>query len=412
MERSVVVTGMGALTPVGNDAATTWQALVAGRSGVAEIAAFDASSSRVRIAGEVHGFDPNELLDHKRARRSARFSQLAVAAAREAVKDAGLSVADEEPDRVAVIVNNAVPGITETEANTRSLAQRGPRGVGPYFVSSAIPNMPACEVAMDLGVHGPVTAGALACASGVYALLEARRMILAGDADVVIAGGTDSAITPVMFECLTNMGALSHHNDDPTAASRPFDAERDGFVFGEGAVLLVLESAEHAAARGHTPYARLAGGALTCDAFHVTAPEPSGTYAAAAMSGALRGARVAPDEVDYICAHGTSTRANDRTETRAIHQAFGDAAGAIPVSSPKSMVGHLIGAAGSLSAMVCVLAIRDGVVPPTINLDNPDPECDLDYVPNTARSVPVRTAMANAFGFGGQNCVAVFTAPR
>jgi 3-oxoacyl-[acyl-carrier-protein] synthase II len=283
--------------------------------------------------------------------------------------------------------------------------------VSPYFVSSVIPNMPACEVAIDLGVHGPVTASALACASGSYALLEARRLILSGEADVVVCGGTDAAITEVMFEGLTTMGALSRLNDEPQLASRPFDADRDGFVFAEGAVVVVLESATHARERGATAYAQLLGGALTSDAFHVSAPEPSGTYAAEAIRQALQRTGVGPQEIDYICAHGTSTRANDRTETAAIRSALGSAADQVAVSSPKSMVGHLIGAAGSLSAMVCALAIRDGQVPPTVNLETPDPECDLDYVPGRARELRVDTAVANAFGFGGQNCVIVLRAP-
>jgi 3-oxoacyl-[acyl-carrier-protein] synthase II len=279
-------------------------------------------------------------------------------------------------------------------------------------VPTTILNMPACEVAMDLGIHGPVNASALACASGTYALLEARRLILTGEADVVIAGGTDAGISRSMFASLNLMGPLTEFDGDPALASRPFDAERSGFVFGEGAVVFVIESAAHAQARGATSYGSVAGGALTCDAFHMAAPEPSGTYAARSISLALSNAGVAPEELDYICAHGTATRANDAAESRAIRMALGDAADAIPTSSPKSMVGHLIGAAGALSAMVCLLAMRDRVLPPTINLHNPDPECDLDYVPLTARETEVRAAAANAFGFGGQNCVIVLTAPE
>jgi 3-oxoacyl-[acyl-carrier-protein] synthase II len=406
----VVVTGLGAVTPVGNDAAATWDALTSGRSGIGPITRFDASGDRVRIAGEVTGFDPGDLLDRRRVRRSARFSQFAVAAAREAVRDAGLAVEDAA-SRVGVVMNTAVVGFPEIQEGVETLIERGPGRVGPYFVSSVIPNMPACEVAMDLGVHGPVTAGSLACASGVYALLDARRLILSGEADVVVAGGTDAGITPVMFAGLTTMGALSRRNDEPELASRPFDADRDGFVFGEGAAVLVLESEAHARARGATPYAELAGGALTSDAFHVSAPDPEGTYATEAIRQALDRTGTAPGDVDYICAHGTSTKINDATETRCVRDALGAHADHVAVSSPKSMVGHLIGAAGSLSALVCALSIRDGLVPPTINQDTPDPECDLDYVPNKARSMPVRTALVNAFGFGGQNCVAVLRAP-
>ncbi|GAB2996086.1 beta-ketoacyl-ACP synthase II [Amycolatopsis acidiphila] len=410
MTRETVITGMGAITPVANDREGTWKALCAGQSGVRTISRFDASGQPVRIAAEVRDFDPESFLDRKRARRSARLSQFAVAAAREALADAGLTIDGDNATRVGVVVNTAVAGMGEIAESAGLLAESGARKVSPYFVSSVIPNMAACEVAMDLGAHGPVTAGALACASGNYALLEARRLILAGEADVVIAGGTDSAITPLMFAGLTNMRALSGRNDDPAGASRPFDADRDGFVFGEGAVVHVLESAEHAKARGARPYATVAGGALTSDAFHVSAPEPSGTYAQAAIRQALRSADLDPGELDYVCAHGTSTRANDRTETRAIRGALGSHADHVPVSSPKSMVGHLIGAAGALSVLTCALAIRDGVLPPTINLHNPDPECDLDYVPNVARPARVRAAMANAFGFGGQNCVVVLRA--
>ncbi|MEU2603938.1 beta-ketoacyl-ACP synthase II [Streptomyces albus] len=407
----VVVTGIGALTPVGNDRESSWQALLAGRSGVAEISRFDARDFPTRIAAEVKNFAAEDHFDRKRLRRSERFSQYAVVAAREAVHDAGLAV-DGDPDaRIGVQINNAVAGFPGIEAATDQ-RHDDPRKVSPYFVSSVIPNMPACEVAIDLGAHGPVNASALACASGIHALLEARRTILAGDADVVVAGGTDAAITPVMFTGLSNMGALSTRNDAPERASRPFDAERDGFVFGEGAVVLVVESAEHAAARGARPYMEIRGGALTSDAFHVSAPHPSGEHAETAMRRALAAAHTGPDEVDYVCAHGTATRINDRLESRALRSVFGEAADRLLVSSPKSMVGHMIGAAGALSAMVTALAMRDGAVPPTINLDTPDPECDLDYVPHTARKADVTTALVNAFGFGGQNVVAVLGAPR
>jgi 3-oxoacyl-[acyl-carrier-protein] synthase II len=408
-----VVTGIGALTPLGLTAPETWRGLVAGRSGIGPIEHFDASDLPVRIAGEIDGFDAETLLGTKRARRSARFSQLAIAAAREAVADAGIEAGlKATPDRAGVVVNAAVAGVPETERNIRLLLEGGPREVSPYYVPSTILNMAACEVAIDLGVHGPVSASALACASGTAALLEARRLILAGEADVVIAGGTDAGISRAMFAGLAMMGPLSERNDAPEQASRPFDADRDGFVFGEGAVVLVVESHAHAQARGANSYGTVAGGALTSDAFHISAPERSGAHAARAIELALQRAGVRPAELDYICAHGTGTRANDAAETRAIRIALGPAADRVAASSPKSMVGHLIGAAGALSAMVCLLAIRDGVLPPTINLHTPDPECDLDYVPLTARPAQVRTAAANAFGFGGQNCVIVFRAPE
>jgi 3-oxoacyl-[acyl-carrier-protein] synthase II len=431
----VVITGIGAITPVGNDRESTWQALLDGRSGIAPITAFDPTGLATQIAAEVKGFDPKTVVTGKRLRRSARFTQFAIAAAREAVADAGLVVAYDpddiiaggtDPDRttppaatapveaarIGVVINAAVAGFDTIESATRQLVHGGLGArLNPYFVASSLTNMPACEVAIDLGVHGPVTASALACASGNYALLEARRLILAGEADVVVCGGTDAAIAPAILAGLSTMGALSRRNDDPGTASRPFDAERDGFVFGEGAVIMVLESAAHARRRGARAYATVAGGALTADAFHVSAPAPDGRYAGIAITRALAHAGTRPEEIDYVCAHGTSTKANDRTETMAIRAAFGTTADSLAVSSPKSTLGHLLGAAGALGAMVSVLAIRDGVVPPTANLKTPDPECDLDYVPDSARHMPVRAATANAFGFGGQNCVTVFTAP-
>jgi 3-oxoacyl-[acyl-carrier-protein] synthase II len=404
-----VVTGIGAITPLAGTAPETWAGLVAGRSGISLIESFDASALPTRIAGEIHGFDAEAAVGPKRARRAARFSQLAIVASREAVADAGLTPA-EESDRTAVLINSACAGTPETERNVRALVEKGPRDVSPYYVPSTILNMAACEVAIDLGVHGPVNASALACASGTYALLEARRLILTGEADVVIAGGSDAAINEAMLAGLSVMGPLSERNDAPAEASRPFDADRDGFVFGEGAVVCVVESAEHARARGANVYGAVAGGALTSDAFHMSAPEPTGAHAARAISLALQNAGVHPRELDYICAHGTATKANDAAETRAIRIALCEDADRVPASSPKSMVGHLIGAAGALSVMVCLLAIRDGMMPPTINLHTPDPACDLDYIPLTARRAEVRTAAANAFGFGGQNCVVVLRA--
>jgi len=408
-QRQPVITGIGALTPLGLDAAASWDGLVAGRSGIRTIERFDASELAVRIAGEVRGFDPVAALGTKRARRTARFSQLAVAAAREAVADAGVDV-EAGAERVGVVVNCAVAGVPETQENVSALVTEGPRSVSPYYVPTTILNMAACEVAIDLHAHGPVTASALACASGNAALLDARRLILAGEADVVIAGGADAGICSAMLSGLINMGPLSERNDEPERASRPFDADRGGFVFGEGAVVFVVESAAHARARGARAYAEVAGGALTADAFHMSAPEPTGAHAAAALRLALERTGTRAADVDYICAHGTGTRANDAMETRALRMAFGDAIDAIPVSSPKSMVGHLIGAAGALGVLVGALAMRDGVVPPTTNLEHPDPDCDLDYVPLHAREARVRTALVNAFGFGGQNCVVVLRA--
>lgn len=412
----VVITGFGAITPVGNDRESTWRNLVAGNSGAGPITAFDPSGLAVRIAAEVRGFDPERHLERRQLRRTARFAQFAVVAAREAMADAGLEIGDGtpgnanrvDPGDAGVVINAAVAGFDTIEAAARRMADG--QALSPYFVPSSLTNMPACEVSIDLGVHGPVHAGAYACASGSEALLRARQLILSGEADVVIAGGTDAGITPVTFGGLIPSGALSRRNDDPAGASRPFDADRDGFVYGEGAVIAVVESAAHAAARGATPYAAIAAGALTADAFHVTAPEPSGGYAAEAIRLAVRRAGLDPGDIDCVVAHATGTKAGDRAETLALRQALGPAADQIPVSSPKSITGHLIGATGTLSAMVGALAMRDSIAPPTINLKTPDPECDLDHVANVARQVPVRTAITNAFGFGGQNCVTVLTA--
>ncbi len=404
--QQVVITGFGAVTPVGNDRETTWQSLVAGNSGVGPITAFDASGLAVQIAAEIRDFDPGRYLDRRQFRRAARFAQFAIVAAREAVADAKLSIGDGSG--VGVVINSAVAGFDTIEAAARRLVDG--KVLSPYFVPSSLTNMPACEVSMDLGIHGPVHAGAYACASGSEALLRARQLILADEAEVVIAGGTDAGITPVTFCGLIPSGALSRRNDDPAGACRPFDSERDGFVYGEGAVIAVVESAEHALARGAAPYAALTAGALTADAYHVTAPAPGGKYAAEAIRLAVGRAGIDPADIDYICAHATGTVAGDRAETLAIRDALGPAVGQAAVSSPKSVTGHLIGAAGALSALACSLAMRDGIVPPTINLKAPDPECDLDHVANVARQLPVRTAITNTFGFGGQNCVIVLSA--
>ncbi|MBM6622595.1 beta-ketoacyl-ACP synthase II [Micrococcaceae bacterium RIT802] len=405
----VVVTGIGAVTPLGLTLQQTWDGLLAGRSGVGPISHFDASGFPTRIAAEVKGFDPSGLLPVKRLNRSSRCTQLSIAAAREAVGDAGLgpTLGDRE---ASVVINSAVSGFGGIEDATHTLQDAGLRRISPSFVASSLTNMAACEVAIDLDVHGPVNASALACASGTHALLEARQLLLAGDADVVVAGGADASITPVMFAGLSAMRGLSRNNEHPQEASRPFDAGRDGFVFGEGAVVFTVERLSDARARGARIYGEVAAAAMTSDAFHIVAPEPEGKYATLALERTLRKARLDPADIDLVCAHGTSTRANDRTETTAIHRAFGRHASGVAVTAPKSMTGHLIGAAGALGALVCLMAITDGAVPPTINYAEPDPECDLDYVPNEARRLPVRHAVTNAFGFGGQNCVVAFSA--
>ena len=406
--RRAVVTGLGALTPIGNDAETFWSNLTAGESGVATIASFDPSDLEVRIAAEVKGFDPREWMDFKQARRMSRFAQLAVAAARQAIDQSGLEIGDHNRDDIAVIVNTGGGGLEEVAAGQMTLHEKGGNRVSPFMVPMMSPSMAACQVSIQNGTRGPVITSVAACASGVQAFVEAQRLIEHGDVDVAITGGTESAIQPVSFAALANMGALSTRNDDPAGASRPFDGARDGFVFGEAAGIFVIESAEHAEARGAPILAEVAGGALTGDAFHISAPDPSGYGATLAMQRAIRDAHLEPEQVDHIVAHGTSTPLNDATETKAIRAAFGDHADHLPVSSNKSMVGHTLGAAGAVSALAAVFAIRDGVLPPTINQTTPDPACDLDYVPNTSRRADVDVAIVNGFGFGGQNAVAVF----
>lgn len=412
LSRRAVVTGVGAVTPIGNDHPTFWRNLVGGVSGAGPITSFDASAFEVRIAAEVKGFDPATAMDRKMARRMSRFIHLAMAAGTEAVRDSGLDFSDWDPerrDRVAVAVNTSGGGQEQVIDGTAVLNAKGPRFVSPFAIPALSGSMAACQLSMEYGLTGPVITQVAACASSVIAFLDGLRMIQRGDVDVVLAGGSEAPLLPVAFAALANMGALSRRNDDPEHASRPFDADRDGFLFGEGAGVVVLESAEHALARGATIQAEVMGAALTADAFHISAPEPTGRGAARAMTEALRDAGVAPDEVDYIVAHGTSTPLNDVTETRAIKRTFGDHAYRAAISSPKSMVGHLLGAAGVVSALTAIGAIRDGMIAPTINLDNPDlPECDLDYVPNVARQQRVETAIINGFGFGGQNAVAVF----
>jgi 3-oxoacyl-[acyl-carrier-protein] synthase II len=407
--RRAVITGLGAITPIGNDVATFWANLVGGVSGVGPISAFDASAEEVRIAAEVKGFDAKDWLDFKQARRMSRFAQLAVAAARQAIDDSGLEIGDHNRDDIAVVVNTGGGGIGDVAIGQQTFLEAGGHRVSPFMVPMLSPSMAAAQISIQNRIRGPVVTSVAACASGVQAFVEAQRMIEHGDVDVVIAGGTESAILPVAFAALANMGALSRRNDDPQRASRPFDADRDGFVFGEAAGVLVVEAAEHAERRGAPIVAEIAGGALTGDAFHISAPDPSGYGAALAMTRALRDAHLPMEAVDYVVAHGTSTPLNDVTETKAIRSAFGAHAKRLAVSSNKSMIGHTLGAAGAVSALAAVLAIRDGVIPPTINQTMADPECDLDYVPNEARPATVGVAITNGFGFGGQNAVSVFS---
>ena len=405
--RRSVVTGLGAITPVGNDVETFWANLSGGVSGAGPITLFDASDLEVRIAAEVKGFDARDWMDFKQARRMSRFSQLAVAAARQAIDGSGLEIGDHNRDDVAVIVNTGGGGLQEVADGEVTLTTRGAARVSPFTVPMMSPSMAACQISIQNGIRGPVITGVAACASSVQAFVDAQRLIEHGDVDVVITGGTESAIIPVAFAALGNMGALSKRNDDPTAASRPFEANRDGFVFGEAAGVFVLEAAEHAEARGATILAEVLGGALSGDAFHISAPDPSGYGATVAMQRAVRDAHLEPEQVEHIVAHGTSTPLNDATETKAIRAAFGAHAERISVTSNKSMLGHTLGAAGAMSGLAAVLAIRDGLIPPTINYETPDPDCDLDIVGNTARAAHLDVAMINGFGFGGQNAVAL-----
>jgi len=400
-----VITGIGPVTPIGIGVDAFWENLCAGRSGVRPITAFDASEMKVQIAADVPDFEPERFMDAKSARRMARFAQMAVAAAQLARADAGLDLATVDLERVASVVNTGGGGVTTIAEETRALARRGAGRVGALFVPMMAANMASCQVSMELGLQGPAITGTAACASSIYSFIEAKQIIQYGEADLAFVGGTESNISELGIAGLANMHALSRRNDDPEGASRPFDGERDGFVFGEGAIVCVVESLDAARARGARIYAEVLGGGRTADAHHLTAPRPDGSGAARALRGALHDGGLAPEDVDYICAHGTGTPLNDAAETRAIHAAFGAHAGRLAVSSTKSMTGHLMGSAGALSVAAAALAIHRGLVPPTINLQTPDPECDLDYVPNESRAMPVRAALVNGFGFGGQNGV-------
>ncbi|MBI5948410.1 MAG: beta-ketoacyl-ACP synthase II [Chloroflexi bacterium] len=403
-----LITGVGAITPIGLTAHDFWQNLVAGESGAGLITRFDTSDMPVKIAAEVRDFEPANYMDAKGARRMSRFSQFAVAAAQLAADDAGLVISDEERPRCASAIATGAGGAIDTMDELEVLLTRGPARVSPFYVPTMAPNMGACQVSMHLGLRGPALASVAACASGLYSYIEAKALIEAGLADVVLAGGTEAALHRLPIAALANMKALSRRNDEPTRASRPFDADRDGFVFGEGAIVMVVESEARAKARGARVYAELMGGGLSCDAFHITAPREDGTGAEQAMTAALKASGMNPEDVDYVAAHGTGTPLNDASETVAIKLAFGGHARKLAISSPKSMVGHLLGAAGAAGALAAVMAIHDSVVPPTINLETPDPACDLDYTPLKARKMAVRAAVANGFGFGGQNGCVVF----
>jgi 3-oxoacyl-[acyl-carrier-protein] synthase II len=410
--RRAVVTAMGAVMPIGNDFETYWSSLRTGVSGVAPITAFDATGYEVRIAAEVKGFDPAVAMEPKMARRMSRFIHFTMAAGREAIEGSGIdfgAMSAEERDRVGVVVNTGGGGIEEIIEATLVGEHKGPRFVSAFAIPALSGSMGGCMLSMEYGLTGPVMTQTAACATSVIAFHDALRLIASGECDVVLAGGAEATVWPIGVAALANMGALSRRNDEPERASRPFDRDRDGFVLGEGGGVVVIESLAHALDRGATPIAEVLGGALTADAFHISAPEPTGRGAARAMSQAMRNSSVTPDEIDWIVAHGTSTSLNDTTETRAIKAAFGEDAYRVAVSSPKSMIGHLVGAAGIASALAAIGGIRDQFISPTANHENPDlPECDLDYVPLEGRAARVDTVMVNGFGFGGQNAVTIF----
>jgi 3-oxoacyl-[acyl-carrier-protein] synthase II len=406
----VAVTGVGLVSPLGIGNQENWDALVAGKSGVGPITRFDASAFTCRIAGEVKGFDPSLYMEKKEIKKMDTFIHYAMAAAQFAMNDSGLSVDDGNRERIAVVIGSGIGGLPIIEETQKNYLQRGPRVISPFFITALIANEAAGNVSIKYGLKGPNLATVTACTTGAHAVGEAYRMIQYGDADAAIAGGTESVITPLAVGGFAVMRALSTRNDEPERASRPWDRERDGFVIGEGAGLVVLEEMEAAKKRGARIYAELAGYGLSGDAFHIAAPSEDGDGPARVMKNALLDAGIEPEQVGYINAHGTSTPIGDKVETVAIKMVFGDHAKKVAVSSTKSSTGHLLGAAGGVESAICALALHHGVLPPTINYENPDPECDLDYVPNEARHERVEYALSNSFGFGGTNGCLVFRA--
>jgi len=408
LPKRVVVTGLGIVSPLGIGVDTFWANLTAGVSGVGRITRFDPEGYTTQIAAEVKNFDPADYFEKKEARRLDRFTQFALVATREALADAGLQLEKADRDRVGVILGTGIGGIETLEEQHKILLNRGPDRVSPFFIPMMIANMGAGQIAINYGLRGHNVTTVSACASSSNAIGDAFRLLKQGLAEVVITGGAEAPVTPLAIAGFCSMRAMSTNNAEPARASRPFDARRDGFVIGEGAGVLILETREHALKRGARIYAEVAGYGCTCDAYHVSAPDPEGKGAALAMALALREGNVAGAEVDYINAHGTATPLGDRLETLAIKQVFGEAVGRLAVSSTKSMTGHLLGAAGGLEAVACILAIEKGIVPPTINYEYPDPDCDLDYVPNRARSRTVEVALSNSLGFGGHNVSLLF----
>jgi 3-oxoacyl-[acyl-carrier-protein] synthase II len=406
--RRVVVTGMGAITPLGLTVDEYWQGLIAGKSGIVKATMCDLSNLTCQIVGEVKGFDPRNYMDHKEARRMARFSQFTVASARMAIEDARLDISKENPDQLGVIIGNGIGGFPEAEEGFHTLITKGAMRLSPFFMPTILANMAAGQVSLIFGLTGFSSTITTACAAATQAIGDAVEVIRLRKAEVMLAGGSEAALTPTGIAGFCVMKALTTRNDEPTRASRPFDAKRDGFVPGEGAAVLVLESLEHALARGARIYAEIAGVGASSDAYHVVAPPDDGAGAVRAMRWAIADAGLVPEEIEYINAHGTSTPLNDAVETLAIKTVFKDYAYRVPISSTKSMIGHLLGGSGAVEAVACIKTITDGIIHPTINYEFPDPDCDLDYVPNIARKKEVRTALSNSFGFGGQNACLVF----
>lgn len=408
MTRRVVVTGIGMITALGHNACDNWEAMAAGRSGIASITLFDPSGYESRVAGEVKDFDPSKYMDRKEARRADRVTQLAFVAANEALAQSGYDPASSSGEDFAVIIGTAIGGIATLIAEYDTLREKGPSRVSPFLMPMMLSDMTSGQLSIKLGARGVNYCLVSACASGADSIGEAANIIRRGDAEVALAGGTEAAITPISMAGFSAAKALTTSNDDPATASRPFDKTRDGFVMGEGAGLLVLESEEHAITRGARILAELAGYGATSDAFHITQPDENGEGAARAMRKALKQAGLLPDDIEYLNAHGTSTLMNDKLETLAIKKVFGDYAYTLPISSTKSMTGHLLGAAGAVEAAVCIQAMQHSVIPPTANYRTPDPDCDLDYVPNVARSAGIEAAMTNSLGFGGHNASLIF----
>jgi len=409
MRKRVVITGLGCISPLGNDIQSLWDNVLAGKSGVGAITHYDASNFRTRFAAEVKGFDGAALFGNREARRMDRYAQFAVAAALQALQDSGLEVNDQNRDRIGVLIGSGIGGIGTLFEQMQVYLERGPNKVSPFTVPMMLPDSGSSMTAIYLGVHGPNMAVVTACATGTNAVGEATEIIRRGQADIMLAGGSEAAINPIAMAGLGVMTALSTHNDEPQRASRPFDLHRDGFVMGEGSAVLVLESLEYAQARGARILAEMSGYGTTNDAYHISAPSENGSGAALCIRKALEDAALGPTDIDYINAHGTSTQLNDRSETAAIKTVFGEHAYNIPVSSTKSMTGHLLGASGALEAVLSVKSILNSIVPPTINYETPDPDCDLDYVPNTPRPAQVQRVMSNSFGFGGHNAAIILS---